>query len=97
MPSDIEDVLTAAHALPKDKQIEILHRLLDSLTSGPDGLDAASLRFWAPRSLEELATERDTPIVADIRTLALLDWPADESADDVIGYLREQRHADRGV
>ncbi|HEV2238572.1 MAG TPA: hypothetical protein VGR57_18080 [Ktedonobacterales bacterium] len=97
MPTNVEDVLSAAHALPRDQQIELLRRLLDSLTSGPDGLDAASLRFWAPRSLEELATERDTPIVADIRTLALLNWPADESADDVIAYLRDQRHADRGA
>jgi hypothetical protein len=95
MPTDVEDVLSAAHALPKDKQIELLRRLLDSLTSGPDGLDAASLRFWAPRSLEDLAAERGTPIVADIRALALPDWPADESADEVIEYLREQRHADR--
>jgi hypothetical protein len=31
----------------------------------------------------------------DLRTLAMPDWPAEETADDIIEFVREQRRADR--
>jgi hypothetical protein len=89
--------VSAAHALPRDKQLEIVRRLLNSLVGGSTGPETDGSSFWALRTIEELARERGTPIIADVRRLALPDWPADESADDLIDYLREQRHADRGA
>jgi hypothetical protein len=97
MPTDVEDILSAARALPKGKQIEILRRLLESLAGGASELEAASLRFWASRTIEDLAEEHGTPTITDIHTLAFPEWPVDDRVDDMIAYLREQRYADRGA
>jgi hypothetical protein len=43
----------------------------------------------------ELASERHVGPVTDVQSLAMPDWPADEAADDLIGFVREQRRADR--
>ena len=45
--------------------------------------------------MDELAREQQVAPVTDIHTLALPDWPDDESADDLIDYIYAQRHADR--
>jgi hypothetical protein len=97
MTSDVEEILAAARSLPSQDQLEVLRRLAESLTGAYPPLEGAAAEFWTPRSLEELAAERHFPVVTDIRAPALPDWPEDEDADDVITYLREQRHADRGV
>ena len=97
MTSDVEDILSAGRSLPPREQLEVLRGLAESLAGAFSPLEAATNAFWAPRTLEELAAERRVPVVIDIRALALPDWPDDETADDVITYMREQRHADRGA
>lgn len=97
MASGVEDILAAARSLPPQEQLAVLHGLAESLAQAYPPLEAAAAAFWTPRSLDELAAERNIPVVSDIRALALPDWPEDESADDVITYVHDQRHADRGV
>ena len=96
MTKDVRDILRAARALPPHEQLEILQGLVQSLAQAYSPLAAGSAAFWAPRSLEYIANERGVPAVSDVRALAMPDWPADETADDVIYFTREQRDADRG-
>ncbi len=97
MTSDVEDILAAARSLPPREQLEVLRGLAESLAATYPPLEVAAAAFWALRSLDELAEERHIPVITDIRALALSDWPEDESADEVIAFVREQRHADRGA
>jgi hypothetical protein len=71
--ADVEDILSAARSLPPYAQLEILRRLAESLAGAFSPLDAVSDAFWAPRTIEELAAERGTPVVTDLRALALPD------------------------
>lgn len=97
MTTEAEDILAAARSLPPGEQLEVLRGLAESLAGTYRLLEATAAAFWAPRTLDELAAERHVPVVTDIRALALPDWPEDESADDMIAFVREQRHADRGA
>ncbi len=97
MASDVEDILAAVRSLPPQEQREILRRLAESLAATSSPIDQAANDFWSMRSVDELAQEQRVAPVTDIRTLALPDWPDDESADDIIAYIYGQRHADRKV
>jgi hypothetical protein len=50
--------------------------------------------FLRGRTLDELIDEQQTPIIADISTLAADFWPEDESAEDINAYIYAQRHTD---
>ena len=97
MTSDVEDILAAARSLPPREQLEVLRGLAQSLAGVYVPLEDAAATFWSSRPLDELAAERHIPIITDIHTLALPDWPKDESADDLIAFVHEQRDADLGV
>ncbi len=95
MTTDVQDILKAARALPAQGQLELLQGLVQSLAQSLSPLANTSGAFWRAPSIEELASERHVGPVTDVRTLAMPDWPADEAADDLIGFVREQRRADR--
>lgn len=80
--------------LPAGKQLAILQALVRLLGVSYSPLVAASASFWAPHSIEELAAEQNTPDVRSIEALAMPGWPKDETADEVIAYIRAQRDAD---
>ena len=104
---DMQDFLEKTLTLPTAQQFKILQGLVESLahrfsqsdfrTGQRDGVRVEGLEgnFWTPRSLDELACARYIPVVDDIQTLADADWPEDETADDLIAFVRSQRAADR--
>ena len=51
--------------------------------------------FWSARSIDDLAREQQVASVADLRTLALPEWPNDESADELMAYIYAQRETYR--
>jgi hypothetical protein len=93
MTHQLQTVLEAARALPPLEQLELIQELTQFLQENyPFALNAVT--FWSPRSLEELAQDQATPVVSDVRTLAVDFWPADESADDIIDFVAARRRAD---
>ena len=95
MTIDVEEILEAVRSLPPTKQLEVLQSLARSLGESLSPLAEASADFWAGRSIEELAAEQGVRVARDLGELAMPDWPADETADDLIAYIRSQREADR--
>lgn len=95
MTTDVEEILEAVRSLPPAKQFEVLQSLARSLGEPLSPLASASADFWSGRSLEELASEQGVHVARDLDELAMPDWPADETADDLIAYVRSQREADR--
>lgn len=89
MTAQLHDVLDAAKALSPLDQIELMQKLEETLATG------GSFAFWTIRSLDELARAQHVMPVNDIDDLKADFWPEDESADDVIGFIREQRQHDR--
>lgn len=50
--------------------------------------------FWKSRSLDEMLQTAPISPVSDISELASDFWPEDESADDLIDYIYQQRKED---
>ena len=78
---------------PRDKLelLDVLSRELHQASALSEGTAA----FWSARSLDEIVLAQRSPVVTDIRALAVDFWPTDESADDVNQFIAQQRHADR--
>ncbi len=95
MTTDVEEILEAVRSLPPAKQLEVLQSLARSLGESWSPLAQASADFWSGRSVEELAAEQGIPVASSLDKLTMPDWPADETADDLIAYIRSQREADR--
>ena len=95
MSVDAQKILEAARALPPESQLEILQGLAQSLARSLAPLTSASATFWDSLSLEELASEQHVSPVTDVSALQSSAWPEDESVDEFLAYMYEQRSADR--
>lgn len=95
MTTDVEEILEAVRSLPPARQLEVLQSLARSLGESWSPLVGDSADFWSGRSIEELEAEQGISVANSLDKLAMPDWPADESADDLIAYIRSQREADR--
>jgi hypothetical protein len=73
------------------EQLELIRVISQSLQhnhlSPPD--------FWQPKTLEEIIQAQQTKPVSNIADLGADFWPQDESADDIIEYIYQQRREDR--
>ncbi len=96
MTPDAQAILAAARALPAHEQLEVLQGLVQSLARTYPPLEDISSAFWKQRSLDDLAREQHISAVSNVQALAMPDWPADETADAIMAYVREQRSLDRG-
>lgn len=52
--------------------------------------------FWQPKTVEELAAEQGVHPVADPAELRGDFWPANESTDDFLNWLRRLRQEEKG-
>lgn len=106
MTTEVHDILEAARALPPLEQLEVMQGLAQSLAQSlasssipvPSALETASSTFWQQKSLAEIAHEQPTPIfhgASDLRRFSMPDWPTDETTDDLLEFLHDQRRADR--
>ena len=50
--------------------------------------------FWVPQPLERILKVQKVAPVQDIAELRFDAWPEDESADDLIKYIYQQRRED---
>jgi hypothetical protein len=63
----------------------------------PDGtrvrveVEADGSEFWSGMTVEELAHEQGVEPIGNLSDLAI-DWPQDESVDDLLALVREVRH-----
>ena len=106
MSTDVHDILEAVRALPLHEQLAVMQGLAQSLSesvsppSSPTLIESANSNFWRTQTVEELAHDQQTPIYAgpgDLQRFAMPEWPADETIDDLIQFLHDQRREDRQV
>lgn len=50
--------------------------------------------FWQPQPIDSIVASQQTQSVSDLSTLKADFWPEDESADDVIAFVEQQRRED---
>jgi hypothetical protein len=91
---NVQRVVAAAQQLSPTEQLELIQQLSDLLQRRW----AASVRepIGSPDARVPFApTIRRSAPVTSVRQFAADFWPADETADDIVTYLTQQRVADR--
>ena len=95
MTDSAREVLEAARALSPEEQVAVLTALERSIAQAPSSLhqklERLSSRFWRRPSIEELAREQHIEPVTDLDTLQSGAWPEDESLDDFLSFLYQER------
>jgi hypothetical protein len=95
MTEQLQTIMQAMRTLSARDKLELLHVLSSDLHETAL-LEDSSAAFWSPQSIDTLSSLHLTPVVSDIRSLAVDFWPSDESADDINAFISSRRHADRG-
>lgn len=90
-------LLDEIQGLSPADQLELVHLITFHLSQGYDtsSYQVPQIDFWKSQTLEEIIEAQQTPVIEDIRQLAVDFWPDDESVDDFIDYIYGQRREDR--
>jgi len=90
MSTRLQTLIDAAQELSLLEQLELISTISQSLHRNyPQTVD-----FWESKTLEQLIQAQQTQPITDIADLAG-SWPEEESVDDFIEYIYQQRREDR--
>ena len=93
MTSHLEAAIAAIQPLSPAERHQLLQILIQSDSSSATQTEFRTLstQFWHGTTLKQLlATQTPTP-VHDIKDLAANFWPEEDSIDDFLTFLRQQR------
>jgi len=93
MTMRLQTLIDVAQQLPPLEQLNLIRILSQSLYRSYQPMQPAE-GFWEPQTLEQLTQAQRTPPITDIASLKGNFWPEDESADDFIEYIYQQRRKD---
>ncbi|MBW4470446.1 MAG: hypothetical protein KME45_08560 [Stenomitos rutilans HA7619-LM2] len=80
---------------PTERQqlLQILTQSSDSASNSQPDLSALSAQFWQGISLQQLRATQTPTTVHSLKDLAADFWPTEDSIDDFLFFLRQQRQA----
>lgn len=93
MTPQLEAAIAAIQPLSAPERLQLMQILTASsctTDSAPD-LQALSLQFWQGISLSYLRTTQTATTVNNPKDLAADFWPPEDSVEDFLSFLREQR------
>ena len=93
MTPQLEAAIAAIQPLSLTERQQLLQILIQSdpaPDSQPD-LKALSTQFWQGISLQQLRATQAPTTVTSLEDLATDFWPAEDSVEDFLTFLREQR------
>lgn len=95
MNAKLETLIEAVRELTLLEQLQLVSVVSQSLYQNYQQTTQPVIDFWTPRSLEQHILAQGTQPVVNIADLVADFWPEEESADDFITYIYEQRREDR--
>lgn len=93
MTPQMEKAIQLARSLSSTEQMELL-KLLATIVQKANLLDAQNQAFWRSPSLEELIQEQQPAVVTDLSALSVDFWEGDDSLDEFLAFLQQQRHSE---
>jgi hypothetical protein len=94
MTASLNSLIEAAKELSPLERLDLISAITQSLQDSYQQLLPA-VDFWEPKALEYFSEAQRTQPVSDIAELRADYWPEEESADDLITYIYDQRQEDR--
>src|SRR5262245_27900239 len=87
-------IMEVARSLSVPERLELIQAVSKSVAEDCTN-KAPQPEFWVVRPLKETIPERAIPVVQDVSALAGSFWPEEETTEEFLGFLAEQRLADR--
>ena len=94
MTTNLQALVTSAQKLSFFEQVELIRAVSRFLSQNYRESEPAT-EFWQVHTLEEIIQAQPAQPVQDISMLQVDFWPEQETADDFIDYIYQQRQADR--
>lgn len=91
MSANLQTLIHSTEQLTPADQVELIN-VISSLLYRHYQQETLSADFWQPQPLESIVASQQTQPVSDISALKADFWPVEESADDFIEFVGQQRH-----
>ncbi len=93
MTANLQTLIKSAQKLSFVEQVELIKAVSQLLAQNYAKL-LPPTDFWQPQTIEEIVQTQQTEPIQDISTLQVDFWPEQETADDFIEYIYQQRQED---
>lgn len=93
MTPQLERIVNIARSLSLIEQLELL-QALSGIIHQTNLLEIQNHDFWRTRSVDSLVEEQQPPVISDLTALGIDFWMNDESTDEFLRFLQQQRHAE---
>ncbi|HFD86651.1 MAG TPA: hypothetical protein ENJ35_03120 [Gammaproteobacteria bacterium] len=93
MTAKLQTLIHSAEQLTPVEQVELINAI-SSLLYRHYQQETQSADFWQPQPIEIIVASQQTQPVSDISALKADFWPEDESANDFIEFVEQQRQED---
>lgn len=94
MSTKLQTLIEAAQELSPIEQLNLISSISQFLHHNYQQTNLAG-DFWEPKTLEQLIQAQQTRVITNIVDLGADFWPEEESVDDFIDYIYQQRREDR--
>ena len=94
MTTDLQTVIVSAQRLPFFEQVELLSAVSRFLSQNFHKKEEQLSAFWHPQSIEAIVQAQKTQPIQDISALTVDFWSEQETADEFIDYIYQQRKED---
>ncbi len=93
MTPQLAAAIAAIQPLSPTERQQLLQILTqdDFSENSPADFKALSMQFWQGIPLQQLRTDQTPITVQNLKDLAADFWPAEDSVDDFLTFLRQQR------
>ena len=93
MTAKLQALIHSAQQLTPVEQVELINAVSKLLYQNYQQ-ESRITDFWQTKPIEEIVASQQTPTASDISVLKADFWPNDESADDFIEFVQQQRQED---
>jgi hypothetical protein len=95
MTPQLKAAIAAIQPLSPIERQQLLQILIqsDSSSDSPTTLKALSVQFWQGITLQQLRATQTPTTVNNLKELAADFWPAEDSIEDFLTFLQQQRQA----
>ncbi|MCB9156348.1 MAG: hypothetical protein H6645_04445 [Caldilineaceae bacterium] len=94
MTVNLQTLIHSAKQLTPAEQVELINAVSNLLYQHYQQ-ELQTADFWQPQSIESIVAGQQTQLASTISGMKADFWPEDESADDFIEFITQQRHEDR--
>lgn len=93
MTPQLEAAIAAIQPLSAKERQQLLEILIqsDSTSNSQPDLEVLNTQFWQGVSLQQLHATQTPTIVHSLKDLTADFWPVEDSIEDFLAFLREQR------